>query len=92
MKILNIGFDDSQRPATVAFEMTVDEAALISALTGSVAPRTVTTALGDVRWGNACFDIPEELSDLFFNRFWDDGVRDVIPMDRLKVVPVNEEG
>ena len=63
----------------VTVEMTTDEAALVARLTGALASRTVNRALRDVRWGVALESVYSALAGGFFNRFWDDGVNDVIP-------------
>ena len=39
--------------------MSVEEAALIYALVGHIAPRNITELLGDVRWGNALYDVAD---------------------------------
>lgn len=91
MRITAVEFDRDENPKTVGFEMTVDEAAVMYALTACTAPKVVTDALGDVRWGNAFYDIADCLSGTFFNRFWDEGADAVIPLRRLKVVPAVEQ-
>lgn len=85
MKLKSITLNDKEMPASVTVELTIDEAALLYALTGFVAPLTITEALGDVRWGNAIYDISGCLSDALFNRFWEGGAEDVIERGRLSI-------
>lgn len=85
MKVRTIELGADEMPESVTVTMTVDEAALMYAFVGRVAPKTVTDATNDTRWGNALYDIAEALSGSFFNRFWDDGANDVAP--RLNLTP-----
>lgn len=79
MKLRAVHMGDDEMPATLAVEMTVDEAALVYAFVGRIAPKAVTDAAGDVRWGNALYDVASCLTGSFFNRFWDDGANEVSP-------------
>ncbi len=79
MKVRNIALDDDSMPETVTVEMTVDEAALIVAMMAPVAPRDVTNACGDIRWGNTLNDVHDGLMGGLFNRFWDSGPFTVVP-------------
>jgi hypothetical protein len=79
MKLTNVSFDEKEEPKEVTFVMNVDEAALIYAFVGSIAPKAVTDASGDIRWGNALYDVADCLSGSFFNRFWESGAREVAP-------------
>lgn len=86
MKLRRVDLDDAEMPERITVEMTVDEAGLLYALTGNVAPRTVTEAMfNDTRWGNALVDVAECLSGSFFNRYWDNGADGVVPRKRLVV-------
>lgn len=79
MKVLRIDLDDDEDPSTVDVRMTVDEAAAIYAFLGHVAPVDVSKAAGWDRWSDAVDSAATGLSSGFFNRFWDDGVNDVLP-------------
>jgi hypothetical protein len=79
MKLRAVQMDDEDVPASITVEMTTDEAAVIYAFLGSIAPKAVTDAAGDVRWGNALYDVADCLSASFFNRFWDEGAKAVAP-------------
>lgn len=78
MKAKNIKLDDDEMPETITVEMTVDEAAVVYALVGFIAPRTTSMALGGTRWGEAMNDVATCLSGSFFNRFWESAA-DVVP-------------
>jgi hypothetical protein len=79
MKVRAIQMGDDEMPATVTLEATVDEAAVIYAFVGSIAPAEIANAGGDIRWGNALYDVADCLSGNFFNRFWEDGAKEVAP-------------
>jgi hypothetical protein len=79
MRVRAITMDDDSVPATVTVEMTVQEAAIVARLTGSLSPVAVTAGLGDPTWVNASAEVFNCLSGELFNRFWDGGVDDVIP-------------
>ena len=79
MKVRAIQMDDNEMPMTVTLEATVDEAALLYAFVGHVSPKAVADAGGDVRWGYALDDVAECLTGSFFNRFWNDGAKEVAP-------------
>lgn len=85
MKLRQITLDDDEMPETITVELTVDEAALLYALTGHIAPKSVTEAGGDIRWGNALYDVADCLSGSFFNRYWDEGARAVAPNLRVEL-------
>ena len=90
MKLRAVEMDDEEMPASLTVEMTVDEAALLYALTGKVAPKVVAEAIG-LDFGNALYDVASCLSGSFFNRWWDNGARDVVNLDRLRVVDTTAE-
>ena len=79
MKVRSIDMGNDEMPESATVTMTLDEAALLYAFVGRVAPKAVTDAAGDVRWGNALYDVAECLTGSFFNRFWDDGAEAVAP-------------
>ena len=79
MRLVNVAFNKDEEPAEATFVMNVDEAALLYALTGHISPKAVTDASGDVRWGNALYDVADCLSGSFFNRFWESGAVEVAP-------------
>lgn len=79
MKVRAIELGDDEMPDSVTVTMTVDEAALLYAFVGRVAPKAVTDATNDARWGNALYDVAECLTGSFFNRFWHDGASEVAP-------------
>lgn len=79
MKLVRVEFDADEEPETVVFSMTVDEAALVYAFVGRTSPKAVSDASGDVRWGNALYDVADCLSGSFFNRFWESGAAEVAP-------------
>lgn len=78
MRLTNVSFDANEEPKEITFVFTVDEAALLYGFVGHVSPKAVTDASGDVRWGNALYDVGDGLSG-FFNRFWEGGAREVAP-------------
>ena len=80
MRVRAITMDDEAMPATITVEMTLNEAALMARLTGALSPTAVTSGLGDgPRWFNAADGVFDCLTGELFNRFWDNGVEDVIP-------------
>lgn len=79
MKVRSIDLGDDELPEAVTVTMTTDEAAVIYAIVGHLSPKAVTEAGGDIRWGNAVYDVADCLSGAFFNRFWDDGASAVCP-------------
>jgi hypothetical protein len=81
MKINNVSFDDAEEPKDVTVTMTVDEAALIYAFVGHVSYQAVVDATnGNYKWADALFGVADGLGGGFFNRFWDDGAREVAPV------------
>lgn len=78
MKIVRVDFDDEDMPAAVTVTMSVDEAALVYAHCGGVAPLFVSQVAGDEKWGTANDEVAQCLSGAFFNRFYDNGVHEVL--------------
>lgn len=79
MKLRAVQMNDEDAPASITVELTTDEAALLYAFVGRIAPKAVTDVSGDVRWGNALYDVADCLTGSFFNRFWDEGAEAVAP-------------
>ena len=79
MRLVNVNFDEGENPKEVTFVMSVEEAALLYTFAGHVSLKAVTDASGDVRWGNALYDVADCLSGSFFNRFRDNGAAEVAP-------------
>lgn len=80
MKVRNIALDENEDPELVTVEMTLDEAAFIARVAGSLSPHAVLTALkDDIRWYKACAETYECLTGSVFNRYWDGGLGEVIP-------------
>lgn len=79
MKLVRVDFDDEENPAAYTVSLPLDEMAVLYRLAGHIAPKTITDLSGDVRWGNALFDLAEGAS-VCLNRFYDAGADDVIPM------------
>lgn len=87
MKVRAITFDNEEEPEGLTVEMTVDEAALLYAFVGRISPKRVSDTSGDVRWGNALYDMADCLSGAFFNRLWDAGWNEVGPTNlRIKAL------
>lgn len=92
MKIRSIALDDNEEPSTVTVEMTTREAALIQGILSHCSQADVSTVLGgDTTWWVEQHAIYDALSGGFFNRFWDDGVRDVLRVPRLYLSTTNPE-
>jgi hypothetical protein len=85
MKLKQVTFNEDEEPAAATFEMSVEEAAIIYAFFGGVAPKAVSDASGHVEWGNALYDVADCLSGAFFNRFWDNGAAEVAPKFHVEV-------
>jgi hypothetical protein len=78
MKLVKVDFDEEENPATYTVSMGLDEMAVLYRLAGHIAPKAISDLSGDVRWGNALYDLAEGAS-VCLNRFYDDGANDVIP-------------
>lgn len=78
MKMRAAAFDDDQEPERFTVEVSLDELALLYRFVGHISPARITELAGDVRWGNALYDVADGISTIF-NTFFDDGVNDVIP-------------
>ena len=78
-------FDQDERLETVTLTLTVDEVAVLYRFVGSVAPKAVSDATGDVRWGNALYDVADCLSGAVLNRFFEGGADDVLARFLVKV-------
>ena len=78
MKLKEAAFDEEENPATFTVSMPLDELALLYRLVGHISPKRITDLSGDVRWGNALYDLGEGLSGIL-NTFYEDGANDVIP-------------
>lgn len=86
MKIQSIRLDEEENPDLIVMEMTAVEAAFIARLTGSLSPRDVIDALGeDPCWFNASAEVYNALTGSVFNRFYDDGINDVVPKWKKRV-------
>lgn len=70
MKIRSASFDDDEFPEEFVVSLGVDELALIYALSGRLAPVDVSTASGDIRWGEALFVLAEGAGNILC-RFFD---------------------
>ena len=81
MNLRSVYFDDDEQPSSYTVQLTADEAAVLALLTGTIAPKTVTEHTGDVRWGNATYDVAEGFAGMF-NMHYEGGRHDVLPSRR----------
>lgn len=85
MKMTEAKFDDDEKLSEVTVTLPLDELAVLYRLTGHIAPKAITDASGDVRWGNAFYDLAYSAGDIL-NRFFEDGANSVIP--RFKPIAI----
>lgn len=81
MKVLAMTFNDGGDPAEITVKMTTEELAAITAFAGSLSVKSQNAAFPD-GYGESLSDVYSEANAMVFNRYWDDGVRDVC---RLKI-------
>lgn len=77
MKIRSIAMDDEEQPETITVDMTIREAALIVRLIGPMSDIQLADTQSD--GGRTGGEIYDALNGCVFNRFWEDGVKDVGP-------------
>lgn len=78
MKLVQVSFDDKEQPREFTVSMGLDEMALLYRLTGHISPKRITDLFGDVRWGNALYDLANGVGSCL-NTFYDAGPDDVVP-------------
>ena len=88
MKLQQIRFADAANISSITFEMTLDEAALLYAICGRTAPKTISDRTGSTKWGETLDDIAVALADIG-NRWFENGWRDVLATN-LGVQPLGE--
>jgi len=86
MKMTAATFDPDGTLATVTVTMPLDELAVLYRIFGHVAPKEITDLSGDVRWGNAFYDLADTAGDIL-NRFFEDGANSVIPKFDIHNLP-----
>lgn len=92
MRLVRVDFDAKEAPSVFTVSLTLDELALLYRLTGHIAPKRITDLSGDVRWGDALYELADGAGG-FLNRFFDAGPDDVIPrFDVYKPDQVGEPG
>lgn len=85
MRMTSASFDGDENPTEFAVVMSLDEMALLYRLSAHIAPKTVTEAFSNIRWGEALDDLATGAGSIL-NRFYEDGPNDVIPKPRAPVV------
>ena len=78
MKLIRVEFDPEEAPSEFTVSMSLDELALLYRLSGHISPKRISDLSGDVRWGNALYDLADGAGG-FINRFFDGGPDDVVP-------------
>ena len=78
MKITQINLDDEGVPSDVTVKLSLDQAALIARVFGSYCGNSYKSTGDMSRWSVAGSDLYSGLVSDLFNRFWDDGVNDVL--------------
>ena len=78
MRLVKVEFDAEESPKEFTVSMSLDELALLYRLSGHIAPKRITDLSGDVRWGNALYDLADGAGG-FLNKFFESGPDDVIP-------------
>lgn len=77
MQIKTIEFDDAEVPQTITVTMSLGEAAFLARFAGDISPIDEAKQFGTDGYVHA--SIYDALVGGLFNRFWDDGVNDVLP-------------
>lgn len=85
MRIKRVDFDEDENPSMVTVKMTVDEAAIIARVFGGFNDYAYDATGDRSRWRRAGSEVYSALVGGFFNRFWEDGVNDVLRSGPEKV-------